>query len=193
MSKQNITRFLQSFVAVPLLAVSMPLAGVASTPTISPNTAVLSSHTTVVADAITTQQAQTDAQHAQILDEYLTAHDSPLAGHGARFVAEAEKNGIDWRLLVAIAGRESSFGKHPCKSVKNSFLGYGSCKMGFSSVDDAIEYVSASLGGNNENTARQYDGKTTLQILRNYNHVITNYPQEVARIMKSIDDTDSIS
>ena len=64
--------------------------------------------------------------------------------------------------------------------------------MDFKSVDDAIERVSASLGGNNENTAHHYEGKNTAQILRKYNSVIPDYPSKVIRIMKMINKEEDI-
>jgi hypothetical protein len=193
MSKQKITRFLQSFVAIPLLAVGSPLAGIASIPQVAPTpTTVLVSNTTAADTQAITTQEEIREEHAKAIDTFLESYKSPLAGYGMKFVTEAEKNDIDWRLLVAIAGRESTFDLFPCKSVTNSFFGYGSCKINFKSVDAAIEKVSASLGGNDPATARHYDGKTTLQILRKYNSIIPNYPQEVIRIMKKIDKTDPI-
>jgi len=109
-------------------------------------------------------------------------------------VEEADKNNIDWRLLIAIAGRETTFGRNMCKNPKaqNNPFGWGSCKIGFKSIDESIEKVSASLGGNSEGTAHHYTNKTTLQILRKYNSVIPNYPKEVERIMKMIDASDPI-
>jgi len=167
-----------------MFAIAMPLSGVSAIPDFTAITNTLASENSV----IKTQEEVIREEKAEKIDTLLASYNSPLEGHGMKFVTEAEKQEIDWRLLVAIAGRESTFGKHPCKRVTNSFLGYGSCRINFESVDDAIEKVSASLGGNDENTAHHYDGKTTLQILRKYNSVIPNYPKEVVRIMKMIDD-----
>ena len=109
-----------------------------------------------------------------------------------KFVLEAEKNDIDWRLLPAIAMRESTGGKQACKKADNSVFGYGSCKISFKSIDDSIEVVAKSLGGNNPNTARHYDGKTTVQILKKYNSVIPSYTKQVVKLMNMIDDKDEI-
>ncbi len=188
---KNITKFLQSFVAIPMLAVASPLTGVVPIPVQAPIASV-SQNAESPAPAITTPEDQIRIERARAIDEFLESYDSPLAGYGMKFVTEAEKNDLDWRLLVAIAGRESTFARHACKKVTNSFLGYGSCKINFKSVDEAIERVSASLGGNHVGTAHYYDGKDTLQILRKYNSVIPNYPKEVVRIMKMIDGQDVI-
>lgn len=127
-------------------------------------------------------------EKAELVDNFFESYEAPLEGHGMKFVLEAEKNDIDWRLLPAIAMRESTGGKHACKKVSNSVFGYGSCKMSFNSIDESIEVVAKSLGGNNPNTASHYDDKTTLQILKKYNSVIPTYSKEVVKIMKNISD-----
>jgi hypothetical protein len=184
MKKQKIISYLQSIIAIPMFAIAMPLSGVGALPDFTAITNSLTGENSV----IKTQEEVILEEKAEKIDALLALYKSPLEGHGMKFVTEAEKHDIDWRLLVAISGRESTFGKHSCKRVTNSFLGYGSCRINFESTDDAIEKVSASLGGNNVKTAHHYDGKTTLQILRKYNSVIPNYPKEVVRIMKMIDD-----
>ncbi len=191
MSKQTITRYLQSIVAIPMLSVALPLTGVGSIPESTPSNA---NKVEVTSSVITTQEKEDFKRKADAIDTFLTKRGSVLAGYGAKFVEEAEENDIDWRLLVSIAGRETTFGRNMCKNPKapNNPFGWGSCKIGFKSIDEAIEKVSASLGGNSEGTAHHYEGKTTLQILRKYNSVIKYYPEEVRRIMKLIDATDEI-
>lgn len=168
-----------------MLAVAMPLTGIQSIPDMAPSIA----NSVEVADSVITPQEKEDLKKkADAIDTFLTKRGSVLAGYGAKFVEEAEKNDIDWRLLVSISGRETTFGRNMCKNPKapNNPFGWGSCKIGFKSIDEAIEKVSASLGGNSEGTARHYTGKTTLQILRKYNSVIPNYPKEVERLMNMI-------
>lgn len=189
MNKQKIIKFVQSAVAIPMFAVAAPLVGVSPIP--SP-AVVLSQNTVSEASVITTPEANDTKERAAKIDAILAMYNSPLEGYGEKFVEEADKNDIDWRLLVAISGQESTFGRHACKKADNSVFGYGSCRINFPSLDDAIEKVSASLGGNNPNTARHYDGKTTAQILRKYNSVIPNYPQKVMKLMKMIDDSQEI-
>lgn len=190
MNKQKINKFLQSLVTIPMFAIVIPFNGVNLVPT-----SIVSINQNNIADStsvIITPEEQARKDKATAIDAYFTSYNSPLAGYGMKFVTEAEKNDLDWRLLPAIAMRESTGGKEACKRVANSVFGYGSCKIGFKSIDESIEIVARSLGGNNPNTAHHYDGKTTMQILRKYNSVITNYPKQVARIMKMIDDTDDI-
>jgi hypothetical protein len=196
MNKQKIIRYLQSVVAIPMLAIAMPISGI-TIPSI-PSQVATNETVTTENSVITTQeqvelneQAQLEAERkdkADAIDAYFAKYDAPLEGYGMKFVIEAEKNDIDWRLLPAIAMRESTGGKHACKSVTNSVFGYGSCKLSFKSIDESIETVALSLGGNNPSTARHYDNKTTLQILKKYNSVIPDYSKQVVRIMKAIKD-----
>lgn len=84
---------------------------------------------------------------AQILESYLDANGSPLAPHAKTFVQQADKYNLDWRLLVSIAGLESTYGKHiPANSYNGWGWGYnnGTVKH-FSSWDEAIEEISRGL------------------------------------------------
>jgi hypothetical protein len=185
MNKQKVISYLNSIIAIPMLAMVMPLSGVGAIPTIDwVNNNNLAKENSV----IITQEEVVRKEKADAIDVYFEANDAPLEGHGMKFVLEAEKNDIDWRLLPAIAMRESTGGKHACKSVSNSVFGYGSCKMSFNSIDESIEIVARSLGGNNPNTARHYDNKTTIEILKKYNSIISGYSKQVVNIMKAIQD-----
>jgi len=125
---------------------------------------------------------------ASLIDGYFSERKMPLEGTGMKMVLEAEKNNLDWRLLPAIAIRESTGGKNSCKKAENNPFGWNSCKVGFETIDQAIETVAKNLGGNNPKTAHHYDDKTTLEILRAYNppSVVPKYAQQVISIMKSI-------
>lgn len=48
------------------------------------------------------------------IDRYLTGKHSPMAGTGAAFASYARDYEIDPRLVVAISGAETTFGKHVC-------------------------------------------------------------------------------
>jgi hypothetical protein len=126
-------------------------------------------------------------KQGEAIDVLFEKREAPLEGHGLKFAEEAKEHGLDWRLLPAIAIRESGGGKQACKKVPNSVFGYGSCKIGFESIDKSIEVVAASLGGDDPQTAYHYDGKTTEQILKKYNSVVPNYSKQVEKIMKMID------
>lgn len=191
MNKHKIISFLQSVVAIPILAIASPV--LPQTSLVNPTIVINQNNTTTTeSPVITTQEEQVRKDRAAKIEALLATYNSPLKGHGMKFVQEAEKNEIDWRLLVAISGQESTYAIHSCKNATYSFLGYGSCRMSFKSIDDAIEKVSASLGGNNPKTAQHYDNKTTIEKLHKYNTVLPSYTSDVVRIMKSIDSTDKI-
>ncbi len=48
---------------------------------------------------------------AEILSKYLASYNSPMQFHAQDFVDASDSFGLDWRLLPAIAGVESTFGK----------------------------------------------------------------------------------
>ena len=107
----------------------------------------------------------------------------PLEGYGAKFVEAADQCEMDWRLLPAIAVRESSGGKQACG---NNPFGWTSCRADFESIEEAIEIVGANLCGFNQRTARYYGGKNTLQKLHSYNGTVNpNYPADVMEFIES--------
>jgi len=124
-------------------------------------------------------------EHAEQIDAYFAKRHMPLEGYGAKMVAEAEKNDLDWRLIPAIAIKESTAGKFACGY--NPF-GWGSCKIKFKSWDESIETVARNLGGNNPATARYYNGTTTEEKLHHYNgSVVPTYTGEVMEFMELIE------
>ncbi len=133
-------------------------------------------------------------EKAEAIDRYFREYDMPLEGTGMKMVLEAEKNEIDWRLLPAIAVRESTGGKHACKRATYNSFGWGSCKINFKSNEEAIETVARNLGGNNPNTDHHYAGKNTKEILQKYNppSIVKHYADQVMRIMGVIGETDII-
>ncbi|HEY8191647.1 MAG TPA: hypothetical protein VIG74_04420 [Alphaproteobacteria bacterium] len=107
----------------------------------------------------------------------------PLEGQGELLAVVARENGLDWRLLPAIAIRESTGGKQACGY--NPF-GWNSCRGEagqFDSWEDAIRTVGKALG-----SGRYYAGKTVTQKLQTYNppSIVPDYAMEVIRIMEDI-------
>lgn len=56
-----------------------------------------------------------------IIEKFLRKYNSPMAGHGADFIAAADYYSLDWRLLPAIAFQESNLGKKIPKGSYNPF------------------------------------------------------------------------
>ena len=105
---------------------------------------------------------------AMQMHTYLEKVGSPMAGYEVKLIVTAEKNGLDWTFLAAIAGTESTFGKRmPYECINPYGWGiYGDHKICFKSFDEAIEVVGAGLG-------KKYN-KTSLEtIARTYNKVST--------------------
>lgn len=116
------------------------------------------------------------------IDAYFKKYNMPLAGYGEQFVAVADTCDMDWRLLPAIAVRESSGGK---RMQLNNPFGWGGAHIPFTDINHAIEVVGANLCGHNPKTARWYSTTSTQRKLYYYNGtVITTYPKEVQWIME---------
>ncbi len=80
-----------------------------------------------------------------VLKRYLESHDSPLAAYANIFVSQADLYNIDWRLVAAIAGRESTFGKaEPCINAWGYGI-YGNQTNCFASYDEGIRTISKDL------------------------------------------------
>lgn len=78
------------------------------------------------------------------LEKFLTQYQSPLVKYAKVFVENADKYQIDWRLVPAIAGVESSFGKHIPPGSFNAY-GWNNGKYYFSSWEESIEIVTKTL------------------------------------------------
>lgn len=80
-----------------------------------------------------------------ILRAYLEKHGSPLASFAETFVSQADLYNIDWRLVAAIAGRESTFGKaEPCINAWGYGV-FGTQTLCFTSYDQGIRTISKDL------------------------------------------------
>ncbi|MBT4121309.1 MAG: hypothetical protein HOA57_03605 [Candidatus Magasanikbacteria bacterium] len=123
---------------------------------------------------------------SQKINKYFEERNMPLEGYGKQFIKIADKYDLDWRLLPAIAVRESSGGKH---LLNNNPFGWGSCKIAFKDFNESIEVVGMNLSGNNPNTARYYADNSVKEKLYYYNGtVIPSYPDEVIHIMGMFED-----
>lgn len=135
----------------------------------------------VASDSSPSRPVTPDERQARI-DRYFAERNMPLEGFGAKFVEAADQCEMDWRLLPAIAVRESSGGKQACG---NNPFGWASCRADFESIEEAIEIVGANLCGFNPKTAGYYGGKNTPQKLQSYNGSMNpKYPAEVFSIIE---------
>lgn len=188
MKKTKTIRFIESFVILPIMTIMTPFGAVpnfGANVVNQPQVAFFASGSEKIDQILKLK--------ADAIDAYFAERNMPLEGTGMKMAEEAEKNGLDWRLLPALAVRESTGGKFACKKVKNNPFGWGSCKIGFNSVDNAIETVARNLGGNNPKTAKHYGDKNTKEILRAYNppSIIPKYAEQVIAIMNEIGGEDT--
>lgn len=104
----------------------------------------------------------------------LTKYHSPMIGLEDVLIKTAEKYGLDWTLMAAIAGTESSFAKRmpvsptggPCNNPYGWGI-YGDNKICFESLEASIEGVASGL-------AKKYNITSLESIARTYNTVSTD-------------------
>lgn len=117
-----------------------------------------------------------------ILKNYFAKHGSPLSEVASEFVEKADEYSLDWRLVPAITGVESTYGK---RIPQNSFNAYGWANgdYEFASWENSIEVVSRSL------REKYLDkGATNIdQIARRYAPPSNTWATKVKFIMKRID------
>lgn len=90
---------------------------------------------------------------SDLINQFLTAEGSPLAGLGRVFTKKSRKYGIDPRLLVAIAGAETSLMKDPNAAPMSEHNAWG--------MGPGIQYSSwgQGAGATAKNLAENYFGQ----------------------------------
>ena len=81
------------------------------------------------------------------LTQFLKSYDSPLTPFAADFIKYGDKYGVDWKLLPAISGVESTFGKAIPFNSYNAY-GWGGGEIVFASWEESIGVVTRSLRQN---------------------------------------------
>lgn len=81
------------------------------------------------------------------LRKFLEKQDSPLASDARTFVSEADKNNIDWKMVAAISGVESTWAHAEPYNCYNSwgYNIYGTHTRCFTSYKEAITVISYDL------------------------------------------------
>lgn len=93
-------------------------------------------------------------KRVKILQAYLAQYNSPLQDQAKTFINDADRYGLDWKLVAAISGVESTFGKFtPGSPDYPSYNAwgwgvYGTQTYYFKSWDDGINTVSKGLKEN---------------------------------------------
>lgn len=100
-------------------------------------------------NVVVASELKIDDARPYIVDNFLRKHNSPMYGSGKDFVFTADKYGIDWKLLPAIAFQESNLGK---KIPQGSYNAFGwavytgkNSGVGFESWSHAIEIVAKGI------------------------------------------------
>ena len=107
------------------------------------------------------EQAKSSDPRLLRLQQFFEKRDCPLRELAADFLAAADLNALDWRLLPSISMIESSGGKD---YRNNNVFGWDSCRESFTSVSAGIQYVAAQLARSD-----LYRNKTLDAKLKTYN------------------------
>lgn len=81
------------------------------------------------------------------LKNVLNKYNSPLTEKALAFVAYADEFNVDWKLLPAVSGLESSFGIHLMPESYNAY-GWGGGHIYFDSWEDGIRTINRALREN---------------------------------------------
>lgn len=84
------------------------------------------------------------------MNKFLTDYHSPMAQNAEVFITEADKYGLDWRLVASISGVESAFGNLIPKGSNNAWgwRGINGNDAGwsmFTTWEDAIKHITERL------------------------------------------------
>ncbi len=118
---------------------------------------------------------------AKALKKVFEKYHSPLISYADSYVSIADKYDIDWKLLPAIAGLESSFGKAQLAGSYNSY-GWGGGRIYFNSVEDGIDTVLNGL-----KTRYMSRGATTVETIAPIYSESPTWAPRVRRFMNEID------
>jgi hypothetical protein len=129
------------------------------------------------------KSSQTDMRRVY-LTKYLEKHNSPLVPYSADFIYYADKYDLDWRLVPAISGVESTFGKRIPYRSYNAY-GWANGAYSFESWESSIEVVSKTL------REKYYDNGTynIAKIARRYAPPSDSWGWKVKWFMNEIDST----
>lgn len=93
--------------------------------------------------------------------QFFVSRDCPAYEYAGDFIAAADENGLDWRLLPSISFVESTGGK---TARNNNMFGWDNADKWFPSSREGIYHVAGRLG-----SSPLYRNKDVRQLLRTYN------------------------
>lgn len=126
-------------------------------------------------------------ERPNLLRAYLASHNSPMVDSAEHFISEADRLGLDWKLVAAIAGVESTFGKH---IPANSYNGWG---WGvFTGQQDGIHFDSWNHGITEVSEGLRYNyidrGAITLEQMGRKYAASPVWSQKVKFFLSAIDN-----
>ena len=111
------------------------------------------------------------------LEKYFSERRCPLRELAADFVAVADANNLDWRLLPSLSMVETGGGRG---TRNNNLFGWNCGRTRFQSTKESIHVVAAKLS-----QSKAYKGKDTDGILKTYNSN-PRYGARVKAVMETI-------
>jgi hypothetical protein len=116
------------------------------------------------------------------LRKFLIKYNSPLSDYAQDFVVYADIYGLDYRIIPAITGVESTFGKRIPVNSYNAY-GWANGEYRFTSWEDSIEHVSMTL----KTKYIERGAPTIAQIARRYAPPSSTWGSKVKFFMRKID------
>ncbi len=95
---------------------------------------------------VAVKSIENDAR-VRALKNVFARHNSPLVDEAEHYVRYADQYGVDWKLLPAISGLESSWGIALMPGSHNAY-GWGGGHIYFESWEDGIRTINAALKSN---------------------------------------------
>lgn len=100
----------------------------------------------ILANASLNEDKTSDVR-AMALTNVFKKYNSPLAPYATSYVKYADEYNVDWKLLPAISGVESTFGRFLLEGTHNAY-GWGGGTVYFDSWDDGIQTIDKTLRQN---------------------------------------------
>jgi hypothetical protein len=129
------------------------------------------------------KQSKETRRKAALLANYLSYYNSPLAQHAQDFVETADKYELDWKLLPAISGVESTFAKKYIKGTHNAW-GWGGGRIEFTTWNEAIDEIASKM---KSNYIDKWDADSIEEIGRIYAPPSPSWARNVRFFMRDID------
>jgi len=126
-----------------------------------------------------TDSSDTD-KRVVALENIFAKYNSPLKGQAKHYVYYADMHNIDWKLLPAISGLESTFARFMMPGSHNAY-GWGGGHIYFKSWEEGIDKISHALRKN------YYDrGADTIYEIGPIYAEATHWPSTVTRFANEI-------